>query len=179
MATFCTLLWLMGRGIDLSRCTEYTEQKIHEIREQEAKDQRGGKRTKQGYLPYKEEKIANRLVNACSSAAVADRLAEEWELLGPRIRMHFTDLANKGWRSGNVTKGLSRADAKLGGRIFRRECIYTEKAGRKEKRGEMYVTSPVEWRFVKTPADYSSWSSGRKKKFQQQLARERRERRGW
>lgn len=176
-----TLLWLMGRGMYLSLCTEYTEERIKMIEEKEAEKQQAGQKVKQIYLNKKPEEIARRLLNACAQYVVAERLAEEWDFLGSEIRMKFTDLANAGWRSGNKTKGLLRVDKMLGGKILRRQ--YVEDVGvLRERDGKTFVdfrkaatpTVDPKYRFATLPKDFHTWSPARKRKYNEQLARERR-----
>ncbi len=170
-----TLLWLMARGMSLSSCKEYTRERIERVGAEEAAAMKAGRKVKQGYLDKKDEEIARLLVNACSQYTVAERVAKEWELFDSNIRRHFMELANTGWRSGNVTKGLSHANELTGGKILRRQVLTAEGAGRRDKQSGMYETSPIAWKFAALPQGYSNWPAARKKKYREQLARERRE----
>jgi len=166
-----TLLWMIDRNIAPGHCGEWTEEVITSLKRPMGKNS-----------SKKPEEVARILVNGCSQSVVAERLAREWPLLGGDIRMEFTDLANKGWRSGNVTKGLLRLDKLLGGKILRREYVEERKV-LKERGGKTFVASgkehddlsTIKWKFVLPPPDHASWSPARKKKYQQQLARERRQ----
>ncbi len=179
-ANRCTLLWLMGRGMSLSQCTEYTEERTARIEEGDEAKWRAGQNTKRAYLNMKPDEIARRLLNGCAQYVVAERLAEEWDLLGSEIRMKFTDLANAGWRSGNKTKGLLRLDKLLGGKILRREYVEDRRV-LKERDGKSYVAygtdgsrESIAFKFAALPPDYHKWSPGKKRKYREQLARERR-----
>lgn len=174
----------MASGITLSRCSEFTRQRIDEISDAKEVARLQGKKVKVVYLGKDDKEIARLLVNACSQYSVAERLAEEWDLLGPGIRMAFTDLANSGWRSGNVTKGLAHLDKLLGGRIFRREYVEKERA-LKKRDGKSYVAyrSPVSpavtgaqiaFAAFGLPANYQKLSPAEKKRIRDRLARERR-----
>ncbi|MFY9461655.1 MAG: hypothetical protein WAP51_00435 [Candidatus Sungiibacteriota bacterium] len=121
-------------------------------------------------------------MNGCAQYSVAERLAEEWGLLGSEIRMKFTGLANAGRRSGNKDKGLLRADKMLGGKIFRREYVEEERV-LKVRDGKTLVAfqsarveqrSTIAWKFATLPPDYHKWPPARKKAYREQLARERR-----
>lgn len=167
MAIFSTLLWLIDRNIAPGRCTEWTEEKIN----------KGEDRYNPTGAFRRPEEVARILVNACAQYAVVERLAEEWDLIGSGVRTRFTDLAKRGWRSGNVTKGLLRLNERLHGKILTRKYAestssYEEFHGRTSS-----ARDSIKDKFVRLPADYQSWSPERKKKYQQQLARERREQR--
>lgn len=181
-AASSTLLWLMSRGMSLSQCAEYTEERIRQVEEEEGARREAGQKTKMSFLNKKPDEVARILVNGCAQYSVAERLAEEWHLLGSEIRMKFTDLANAGRRSGNKDKGLLRADKMLGGKIFRRE--YAEESRvLKERDGKTYVSFQrardesryaTGWKFAALPPDYHKWSPARKKVYREQMARERR-----
>ena len=172
----------MGRGMSLSQCTEYTKERIEQVQEEEGARRDAGQRTKMSFFNMKPDEIARRLVNGCAQYSVAEQLAKEWHLLGSGIRMKFTDLANAGWRSGNKTKGLLRADKLLGGKILSREYVEDVRVLR-ERDGKSYVGfrrggdfSPetIAFRFAVLPPDYHKWPPARKKAHREQLARERR-----
>ena len=172
----------MGRGMSLGQCTEYTEEGIKRVNDEEDVRRTAGQHAKMSFLNMKPDEIARRLVNGCAQYAVAERLAEEWGLLGSEIRMKFTDLANAGWRSGNKTKGLLRADKLLGGKILRREYA-VEVRVMKERHGKTYTAfqtardesrHAIGYKFAALPPDYHKWSPAKKKAHREQLARERR-----
>ncbi|MBI2640929.1 MAG: hypothetical protein HYW91_03560, partial [Candidatus Sungbacteria bacterium] len=60
------------------------------------------------------------------------------------------------------------------GKILRREYVEGPTAYEEIHRTRNTEHDSIRYKFVAKPADYESWSPQRKKKYQQQLARERR-----
>lgn len=167
------LLWLVARNLPLGHCDQYTEEDVHRM-----------PATSESWSDKAVRKIAQRLVNGLSQCSVTRRLAEEWELLSPRLRMDLTDIANSPNHSGNVRKGILYLDELLGGKVRRREVVQTERQLISTAHGVIAVRRIInpavaggERAFAgfRRPANYESLPAAEKKRINQQMARERRE----
>ncbi|QQG45328.1 MAG: hypothetical protein HYW89_00080 [Candidatus Sungiibacteriota bacterium] len=179
-ATVSILLWCLRRNIPLARWREHTEAEIKEA--------------SSGFLGYAPtggandkqlREMARRLVNACSQYSVAERIAAEWPLWPALLRMAFTDIANSGWRSGNVSKGITHLDTLLGGKIRSHTVDVTTERRIQEVDGRLIRTihgidparAGAERAFAPfvRPANYAKLSAAEKRRINQRLAKERRE----
>ncbi len=188
------LIYCVEQGIHPARWAEVEEQEQNAYLESTRTSvDRGGRssiHSSSNFKPQEVERIARALVNACANDAVPLKLAGDFEKFPPGIRMRFTQIANESGHSGNVRKGLIRADRAAGGKILAHISQRDEVRDLKLQNGAYRIgfrreslpaVMGAERAFAAftLPKDYASWSPTRKKKYREQLARERRERNGF
>ena len=176
-----TVLWCLARNIPLGHLEEWTRTKIE--------DHGGEIDAKTGFFSNKEvHNAARKIVNGLSQYHVAQRLAGEWSMLTeniPGLCGTIKKIAKENGHSGNVRKGILYLNKLVGGEILSRrqvveERILKERGGKtfaesaKMKSGAVVGAERAFAPFV-LPKEYNNWSSAKKNKFRQQLARDRRE----
>ena len=175
------MLRLIGHNIPLWKCGGYTEERL-------AEEKRFGG---VGFsLSGKNvDNIVNAIVNGLSHPDVVTLLVKEFAALPSIIRINLTDACNKtfGVRSGNKTKGISRANELLEGKLLREERLVQTVQRRRVINGEVgyesrrvnQAVAGAERLYANTalPANFNSLSKRDKKRAQREVNQVRREER--
>jgi hypothetical protein len=131
--------------------------------------------------------IARTIVSGLTHEAVVRLVAKEWDSLPPGLRMKVTALANESYQSPsshNLAKSIQKLDAKLKGKILSKAQGPTERnlkvidgKLRSLNRQVRQNVAGAERAFAAftTPKDFNTWDPARKRRFREQMAKERRQ----
>ena len=169
------LMWMVANNIPLHTCDKLPTADM---------EQRAG----YSFGSRKDDKaIAETIVAGLTHPSVVALLAKEWNQLPSVVRMRVTQLANERHShpsSHNQQKNIGKLDKLLGGEVLSKSMQSTSREVRvirgtvvshhRPIRESVAAASRKYASYVK-PAGFDSWPANKKRKWHEQMARDRRE----